>query len=104
MIAPFADEEGLALLKAMALAALVKDADQIIAGLTHEEAVQAAVVVVADLDVDPALGRALAPILPAMQGRYGSLENRAVHARRVLVLIAADSADVAKPAVPGDTR
>lgn len=90
VIAPFADESGLGALKGMALDALYKAPEMIIAGLTDDEAVQAATVVVADVDVDPALGRALAPILPAMQGRYGSLENRAAHARRVLTMIAAD--------------
>lgn len=104
ILAGQANPQGAAWLRECALEEFRRNPESAIAPLTDKDAVGAAIEVLAGIHPSEALKRSLGPILPALEARHGSLEHRAVHARRVLALIAADSASLTKPAVPGDAR
>jgi len=91
MLVGFTGNEGTEQLRNLALKAMVRAPGAVIANLSDAEAVTAAVAVLGSLAFSDALLRALGPVQPALQGRYGRLEHRAIHARKVLHLIAADS-------------
>lgn len=85
-----ANPEGAAWAHECALRELLRGPDAAIGQLTDEEAVSAALALLAAIRASESLRRALGPVLPAMEGRYGRLEHRAQHARTVLHLIAAE--------------
>ena len=90
LVEPQANAQGLAWLKACAVAELLKAPVAVVASLTDQEAVQAAIALLTCLHLPEPLKRALATIDPPMRAQFGRLEHRAVHARQILTLIAAD--------------
>lgn len=82
-----ADPDALDWLRSRALSALRRNPDQI-ASLTASEVIEVAMALAGAPGLAPTVIRQIETLVPAIRGRQGSEERKAVHARRILRLIA----------------